>query len=513
MTLPKQVIENLNQFIAARTGLFFTEKRYEELEKKITTVSREFGFEQTEDFIDWLIAGDLTRPQIEILASHLTVTETYFFRDKHNFEILEKSILPELINAKRNGDKRLRIWCAGCSSGEEPYTIAIILKEQFKEIEDWNVSILATDINPQALKKATEGKYSRWSFRDTPPWVIDRYFTREKENLFALDPAIKKMVTFTYLNLAEDVYPSLCNATNAMDLIFCRNVLMYFAPEVIRVVTERFYRTILDRGWLIVNPVEITYLNSSSFIPVHLQKSTVFRKDPAQLKTLKKVPGIFEVIPPFAPAISATNLQPPSPIPESPATDYFKKEEAVPITPLWQFKSSPPEPKNEINTDQQKVETTAPGELPKGQFDQIINLQNLITLTRTYADQGQLEEARRTCEAALNLDICRPELHYLYSSILLELNLTGEAITSLHKSLYLDPDFILAHFTLGILNQRLGKPTETRRHFRNALNLLTKLPPDTQLPESDGITAGRLAEIITINSTQGDYLAIPQNRP
>jgi chemotaxis protein methyltransferase CheR len=513
MTLPKPVIENLNRFIASRTGLLFTEKRYDELEKKITKVSREFGFEQTEDFIDWLIAGDLTRPQIEILASHLTVTETYFFRDKHNFEILEKSILPELINTKRNGDKRLRIWCAGCSSGEEPYTIAIILKEQFKEIEDWNISILATDINPQALKKATEGKYSRWSFRDTPPWVIDRYFTQEKENLFALDPAIKKKVTFTYLNLAEDVYPSLCNATNAMDLIFCRNVLMYFAPEVIRIVTERFYHAILEHGWLVVNPVEITYLQSSSFIPIRFQKSTVFRKDPAQLKTIKKISGIFEVTPPFASATSAAGIPPPFTIPESPAADYFKKEKSVPITPIWQIEPSPPETQNKFITDQQKIETTASSELPKEQPDQLINLQNLITLTRTYADQGQLEEARRTCEAALNLDICRPELHYLYSSILLELNLTGEAITSLHKSLYLDPDFILAHFTLGILNQRLGKPTETRRHFRNALNLLTKLPPDTQLPESDGITAGRLAEIITINSTQGDYFAIPKNHP
>ena len=113
------------------------------------------------------------------------------------------------------------------------------------------------------LEKAAEGLYSEWSFRDTPDWIKERYFKRKKNGLFEISPHIRKRVTFSYLNLAEDVYPSLTNGRNAMDVIFCRNVLMYFSPEGVRRIGQNFHRSLVNGGWLIVSPVEM----SNDFIP------------------------------------------------------------------------------------------------------------------------------------------------------------------------------------------------------------------------------------------------------
>ena len=192
--------------------------------------------------------------------------ETYFFRERRAFEILEQSLLPGLIAARRKTEKRLRFWSAGCSTGEEPYSLAILLDKLIPDLKDWNVTILATDINTGALRKAEEGIYSDWSFRDNPPWFKEHYFEKVDGNHHRLLPRIRKMVTFSYLNLSEDHYPALQNNTNAMDFIFCRNVLMYFAPGQIGLTVERFHRSLLDGGCLIVSPVETALLTHSPFV-------------------------------------------------------------------------------------------------------------------------------------------------------------------------------------------------------------------------------------------------------
>jgi chemotaxis protein methyltransferase CheR len=152
------------------------------------------------------------------------------------------------------------------------------------DLKDWNITILATDINTAALRKADEGIYSDWSFRDTPPLFKDKYFERVNSNRYLLQPDIRKMVTFSYLNLSEDVYPALQNNTNAMDVIFCRNVLMYFAPEHVKQAAERFYRSLVDGGWLIVSPVETSQIHYAQFATVRIQDSTFYKKDTRKIK-------------------------------------------------------------------------------------------------------------------------------------------------------------------------------------------------------------------------------------
>ena len=257
--------------------------------------------------IEWLLSSLPTRSQIEILASHLTVGETYFFRDKRLFKTLEESILPELIQLRRNSGRHLRIWSAGCSSGEEPYSIAILLSKMIPDIGDWGITILATDINMRFLQKAADGVYRHWSFRDIQPGIKEGFFNQKQDGRFEVLSRIRQMVTFSYLNLVEDAYPSLVNNTNALDIIFCRNVLMYFVPELASKVAPNLHRSLVDGGFLIVSPTESSIPIFSQFTTVRAPGTILYKKEARQasdspadrLKNrrshLNRLPGLFKI--------------------------------------------------------------------------------------------------------------------------------------------------------------------------------------------------------------------------
>ncbi len=202
-----------------QTGLFFPQERWGDLERGIAAAAPDFNFADGESCAHWLLSAPPTRHINEILAGHLSIGETYFFREKHGLEALKEHIIPQLLQSRRQ-EKRLRIWSAGCSTGEEAYTIAMLLDGLVPDLNAWNITILATDFNPKFLRKAKQGMYGEWSFRDVPGWLRERYFTRMKDGRFELLPRIRKMVAFSYLNFAEDTYPSLPNNTGTMDIIF-----------------------------------------------------------------------------------------------------------------------------------------------------------------------------------------------------------------------------------------------------------------------------------------------------
>ena len=155
--LPEALLAQAGEFISGSMGLYFPKDRRKELERGLRSVAPEFGFEDPEACTRWLISSTLSKSQLGVLAGHLTVGETYFFRDKKYFAILEEKILPELIELRRTTGKYLRIWSAGCCTGEEPYSLAILLDKILGDTKDWNITILATDINPTFLRRPPRG--------------------------------------------------------------------------------------------------------------------------------------------------------------------------------------------------------------------------------------------------------------------------------------------------------------------------------------------------------------------
>jgi chemotaxis protein methyltransferase CheR len=470
-TLSSSLLSRLSELVAAQTGLNFPQERWGDLERGIAAAAPDFNFPDRESCAHWLLSVPLTRHMNEILASHLSVGETYFFREKQSLEIFEKHILSELLQSRRQNERRLRIWSAGCCTGEEAYTIAILLDRLIPDLKDWHITILATDFNPEFLRKAAQGRYGEWSFRDAPGWLRERYFTKGADGRLEILPRIRKMVTFSYLNFADDVYPSLSNNTGAMDVIFCRNVLMYFTAQRAKQVTDNFHRALVDGGWMIVSPTEASNSLLSPFMPVAFPEAVLYRKKTdAESSPDRYQPfsNKVEMLPAMEPEIADSAHSVSSNIPTDTATFF------------------------ETQTLPQKDVTTFPQ--AEGQPDE---RETPSRMARSCANQGRLSEALEWCEKAIATDKMNPSHHYLLATILQEQGQHDTAIQSLIRALYLDPEFVLAHFSLGNLHQSLGRYGEAQRHFGNVLMLLRKYPQDEVLPEADGLTAGRLAEIVT----------------
>ncbi len=455
--LPGELLERFSEFIAEKMCLHFPRERWPELIRGVRHAAKDFGQPGAEACIHWLLSTPLTTQQIEILAGHLTVGETYFFRAPQTFEALAAEILPELIRERLNNNQRLRIWSVGCCTGEEAYSLAILASRAVPDLKHWHVTILATDINPRFLHKAEAGVFGAWSFRDAPPWLQDRYFTPRPGERHEISHAIRKMVTFFPLNLASDAYPSLLNDTNAMDLILCRNVLMYFTPAQMEKVVEKLRHCLVDGGGLVVSPNEVSQSLFSKFESVHLRNAVFYRKP---------LPGALE---PFADVIAPVEVAaPPPPPPELPALE------------------------------------TAHDLFDKGFYPEVLSTlgtqpsdpQAMSLMARTLANEGKLADALIWCDRAVAAAALDPVMRYLRATVLHEQGNFEEAMKTYRRALYLDHDFVLAHFALGNLCNECGHHRDARRHFRHALMALEKLPAHQVLPESEGITAGRLEEIV-----------------
>jgi chemotaxis protein methyltransferase CheR len=464
-TLPDSVLSQLSQFITAKTALHFAPERWDDLEYKVGSAAKEFGFTGKEEFIQWMLSSPLTTGQMDIVASYLTIHETYFWREPKVFDALVAQVLPALVSSRENSSRRIRIWSAGCATGEEPYSIAIALRRAIPDLEDWHTTILATDINTRILSKAMAGVYSKWSFRNAPPWLIEDYFHCKKDGVFEILPEIKKMVTFTYLNLAEDIYPSVLNDTNAIDIIFCRNVLMYFAPERARQVGQGLYRSLVEGGWLMVGACELSQLCFPQFASVQFSGAIAYQKETQG----SLLPDVFpyELTPPLF---------------------QFHEDEKALVTANQSL------PQNEYAAVLEQTAQAADPEIPEKTKEE--TLPSKAHLIRALADQGKLNEALTLCEESLASDKLNPGLHFLCAIILQELNRIDEAGASFKRTLYLDQNFLLAHFALGNLGLRQGNGRAAKKYFENVLALLKENRPDDILPESEGLTAGRFREII-----------------
>ena len=276
--LPDRLLSGLSEFVAARLALHFPAPLWDDLERGVRSASGNRA-SRTRNRTSSGCSSAATSEDMEVLAGHLTVGETYFWREPQVFDALEERILPELIRSRGSGEKRLRIWSAGCSTGEEPYSIAMALRRTLPAIDDWNIAILATDLNPRMLRRAAAGRYSEWSFRNAPPWLKDLFFRPiGAEGRREIIPEVRKMVSFAHLNLAEDGFPSAGNGTNAIDIIFCRNVLMYLSPESANRIVRKLHCALVDGGWLMTGAGELSQTLFSSFAAVQFPGAIVYRK-------------------------------------------------------------------------------------------------------------------------------------------------------------------------------------------------------------------------------------------
>ncbi len=270
-------LKKLSESIASYTGLDFSKDREQALQRAMRNAAANLGFEDASSYCRWILEAPLGEDRIRSLVEYVTIGETHFFRDKKFFHVLEDTILPELIRARRSSQRTLRIWSAGCATGEEPYSIAILIQKLIPDLSLWQIDLVGTDVNREFLRKASEGIYNQWSFRGVSKPIQRAYFHKNGDG-YSILPDIKRMVRFFEFNLNQDVHPFLAENMSNWDIILCRNVLMYFAPERQQKVLDNLAGRLAEDGLMIVSPAELSIVNSSRLVSETIQGVVFHRK-------------------------------------------------------------------------------------------------------------------------------------------------------------------------------------------------------------------------------------------
>jgi chemotaxis protein methyltransferase CheR len=246
------LLDKLAQLVVQRIGLRINnDDRFLGILRKRAA---HLGYTSLEDYQTFLVARQAIE-EWEELARAFTSSETFFFRDHGQFDLLRFHLLPELI-AQQSSHKTLRLWSAACSSGEEAYSLAMLIDMLLPQREDWSILILGTDIDSKAIAKAQRGRYGEWSFRMFPAELQERYFHLEGKQ-WILEERIRSMVTFRVSNLVSECFPDANSELHDMALILCRNVFIYFEPAAVFAVATKFAETLRNGGYLLTAHTEL----------------------------------------------------------------------------------------------------------------------------------------------------------------------------------------------------------------------------------------------------------------
>jgi chemotaxis protein methyltransferase CheR len=506
--------------VLARSGLNFSEKKRTDLEFGLLKALQDAPQGMRGDinaYFHYLNNAATPQAQAEIdrLVNLLTVGETHFFRNEAQFDALAKEVLPLLIARKRKvaaavgvppAIPQLRIWSAGCATGEEAYSLAILLQELIADIQEWQILILATDINYDSLARAREAHYSNWSFREPRALAIRPHYFKQQGNRFKLREDIRSMVTFARHNLIEDPFPALQNNTGAMDLIICRNVTIYFAEDTTRRVVQNFYESLVPGGWFVVGHSEPSLtiyraFQSHTFSGALLYQKRAHGGDNAEtwqwpewqwpeLNGTKPLsPSVGTTIDLAPKPIAAAQQPPPAAAAAVESAAAVVVGRAPPGHPdegaLVQLIAGPGNLTEEMALLIEENLSQLPDALCPPAFCQ---------LARFYANRGHWQTAQKWCQEAIARDNLCSEAYFLQAMVYEHQEQLETAANELRKVIYISADEPRAHLYLAMLHRRLGRSEPARRALTNVIRILSRWPPEKIVPDSNGRRANELLD-------------------
>ena len=269
-------ILKLRDIIYKETGMYFPDEKRYYFEGRFLRRMEDLGFNTFTQYFQFLKSGNGRREEFQNLMNELTINETSFFRNRPQFMALQKLVLPEIIKAKRNNAvKSLKIWSAGCSSGEEVYSIAMIIDEMCSgPLAGWDVEIMGTDISQRVLRIAEKGEYSEYPVRNMPENYRSKYIIAVN-GMFKVNPRLQKFVRFSHLNLSDDMAMVFMKG---FDIIFCKNVLIYFDIDSKRRVIQHFFNSLVLGGHLFIGFSESLFGINDRFKLIHYPGGIVYSK-------------------------------------------------------------------------------------------------------------------------------------------------------------------------------------------------------------------------------------------
>jgi chemotaxis protein methyltransferase CheR len=450
-------------------GLSFDDSRRDSLG---FSIAERMNATQIVDVASYLamLAGPDGGNERQALLDEVTIPETHFFRNPPQIRALRKYVLPELLRQAAAG-KKLRVWSAGCSTGEEAFTIAILIRELLPRSVDWDIKVLATDVSQRALSAGRAAQYAERSFVMTDPLDRSRWFVMDTTTgSWVVRDEVRELVEFRHHNLVNDPPP---NDEGQVDLILCRNVTIYFDRETTRRLMKRLHSRLRDGGYLFLGHAETLWQISDDFTLVSLGDAFVYRR-------LDEVPDSEarrRVLPD-----RRTEDEPRPTRADRRRNDTDRRDR--PVDPL-----EIPKLPRLVTPAMPVVAPALPARVPP--------TRDPLDAVRTAIAEGRYDEAADVAAEVVAATPLWAQAHYLQGVALTNLGRDADALVVLRKTVYLDPEHGFAHFLLGGALERTGEPVAASRSYRAAANTLGRRKMDGIAPELGGRSVAELATLCT----------------
>ncbi|MBE9156118.1 tetratricopeptide repeat protein [Nodosilinea sp. LEGE 06152] len=500
------ILKRISGLISQHSGIHIRDQDYSSLAEKVWRRANSLHLTSLADYHTYLLnelengkgslvgstVGAVSTSEWQELYSILTINESYFFRDSNQFRLLTERILPDIISRKQaaagpGAKPSLRIWSAGCSTGEELYSIAIALDELNFPWDHWDTLLIGTDISKAAVDGACLGLYGNWSFRQMPANLQQKYFHSHRQ-IHQICDRLRQRVTFQCGNLLSDPCPhpasSLCN----IDLIFCRNVFIYLDSQAIGQIIQKFHRALVLQGYLFTGHTELYSQDTSRFKTLSFSESIVYQKQPE------------------------SRLAPPQPV-QAATIPALEPQRAIAALKAKSLAQTTPRPEagvtHQTQVDLEKALRQAETLLEQEAYTSAICRAEAIfkahprcdaarkIAARAYANTGRHEQAKHLCLQVIRRHPLSVEMHYLLAQIAEDQNDLDGAKVHLRKIIYLDASFVKAYLDLASIYEREKQPDKTQKMRSHALMLLAKLPPEARLDHYSDTTVAQWQHHLT----------------
>ncbi len=463
LTIPPSALDMLSALLLERAGLKIAADGYHGLRLALKARMPALGISDAEEYVRRLngLAGE---HELRSLLPLVTVGKTDFFRDPRQFKALEANILPRLVTSARKASQKVSIWSAGCATGEEPYSLAMLFEEL--AADPMEVDLWATDLNLAAIESAKQGRYPQRRMSGVSDLRLRRFFRPVGED-YEVTPRLREFIRFEGLNLATPVFTKVTHSS--LDVILCRNVIIYFDLPTIRGLMDRFLTALKPGGLLLLGYSESLFKVYDRFEMIEIEGAFIYRRPLVDAPKRRLEPIVIPKLPLPAPA---TKRAAATPTPE-PRRRFVP--EPPPETPA---KAKPP-----VLLPPQRLEN-AVGQMERGDFTGALtairkltedagnDLDALITLGNIYSLMGRNGEAREVFAQVLAREPLCVEARVFGGVAALQAGALDDARSELSKGLFLEPTLALGHYLLAQVQERTKDHEAARRSYRNAISQL-----------------------------------------
>ena len=472
------------------SGLRFDEGRNQVLQHALWQRLQHRGYDSYREYYNLLKFHPEGRLEIRELLDLVTIGETYFFRNRAQFDVLMRFVLPEIIQRKvDSGDKCIRAWSAGCSRGDEAYSIAMAMMEVLPSFEEWRISILGTDINRRGLACSEKAVYGEKDIGHLPKKYLEKYF-KSQGSTYLMRDDVKELVGFEYHNLARDPY--LHETMQNVDIIFCRNVIIYFDSQATQRVIENFYNCLALDGYLFLGHTETLWQITNRVERVEFPQTFIYKKrlGPVQEDATKPFMAV--------PEINIENLTlSAEPIRTFGAGGVTSVEETGTEQrsfPQGSGRGLQEKPEHSDQVEDSTLRVDKPSDVaflpsPDNMAAQDKNhILTRLAKATILANEAKYKEAADILGKIVEADNLSVEAYYLLGVLSYKNGDFKEAEAQFRKVIYVTPDSVLAYFNIGNMYLYQRKLKEAAREFGNAIRLLEKRPKDEQVKFCEDFT-------------------------